>query len=94
MKHYLGVLVPLSEDSWRAHFPDFPGCRAERQTVEAAIDAAIAAVTAHADSIMAQGQSLPTPQTFEELRQGRDGWANERGIDWGNAVVSLVRLSV
>jgi monoamine oxidase len=33
-------------------------------------------------------------ETFEELRQGRNGWANERGIDWGNAVVSLVRLSV
>jgi predicted RNase H-like HicB family nuclease len=94
MNHYLSVLVPLPEGGWRAHFPDFPGCRAEGRTVEAAIDAAMAAVADHARSITTGGRHLPTPQTFEEVRHGSNGWAAERGIDWSNTVVSLVRLSV
>jgi predicted RNase H-like HicB family nuclease len=94
VKHYLGVLVPLREGGWRAHFPDFAGCRAEARTVEAAIDAATAAVTDHARSMTAQGHPLPTPQTFEELRHCSNGWATERGIDWSSTVVSLVRLSI
>lgn len=37
MKHYLAVLVPRGDSGWRAHFPDFPGCRAAAPTVEAAL---------------------------------------------------------
>jgi predicted RNase H-like HicB family nuclease len=46
MAHYLAVLVPRSGAGWRARFPDFPGCRVEGPTVEAAIDASGAAATA------------------------------------------------
>ena len=94
MKHYLAVLVPQPDGGWRAHFPDFPGCRAEGMSVEAATDAAAAAAGEHARRLMAQGGSLPHPQTYEEVRHHSNGWAAERGIDWSHAVASLVKLPV
>jgi predicted RNase H-like HicB family nuclease len=92
MKHYLAVLVPQPGGGWRAHFPDFPGCRAEGPSVEAAIDASAAAAAAHARWLTGQGGSLPHPQTYEEVRHHSNGWAAERGIDWSHAVASLVKL--
>ena len=94
MKHYLAVLVPGTEGAWCAHFPDFPGCGAEATSVEGAILAASAAAAAAAQSLRAQGQRLPTPQTFGEVRHNSNGWASERGIKWSNALISVVPLSV
>ena len=92
MRHYLAVLVPHEDGGWRAHFPDFPGCRAEGQSVEVAVDAAATAAAAHARWLKAQGVSLPLPQTYEEVRHHSNGWAAERGIDWSHAIASLVKL--
>jgi predicted RNase H-like HicB family nuclease len=92
MKHYLAVLVPHDSSGWRAHFPDFPGCRAEGHSVEAAIDASAAAAAEHARWLKAQGVSLPHPQSYEEVRHHSNGWAAERGIEWSRAVLSVVRL--
>jgi predicted RNase H-like HicB family nuclease len=91
MKHYLVVLVPNAECRWRAHFPDFPGCRAEGRSVEAAVDASAAAAAEHARWLRAR-VSLPHPQTYEEVRHHSNGWAAERGIDWTHAVASFVKL--
>jgi predicted RNase H-like HicB family nuclease len=92
MKHYLVVLMPRAEGGWRAHFPDFPGCRAEGHSVEAAIDASAAAAAEQALWLRAQGVSLPQPQSYEDVRHHSNGWAAERGIDWARAVASLVKL--
>ena len=92
MKHYLAVLVPHEGGGWRAHFPDFPGCRAEASSVEAAIDASAAAAAEYARWLRAQGTSLPQPQTYEDVRHHSNGWAAERGIDWSRAVASWVKL--
>ena len=94
MKHYLVVLVPQAETGWRAHFPDFPGCGAEASSVKQAVDAAASAVTAKSRWYQAQGVSLPTPQTYEELRHSSNGWATERSIDWSKAVLSVVKLPI
>jgi len=88
MKHYLAVLVPLPEGGWRAHFPDFPGCRAEGGTIEAAIAASSIAVNGQIEDLGSQRVSLPSPQTYEDVRN--NGWGAGRGIDWSNAVISLV----
>jgi predicted RNase H-like HicB family nuclease len=92
MKHYLAVLVPHDNDGWRVHFPDFPGCRAEGQSVEIAIDAAATAAAEHARRLRAQGVSLPHPQTYEDVRHHSNGWATERGIEWSRALLSVVKL--
>ena len=92
MKHYIAVLVPHENGGWRAHFPDFPGCHAEGQSPEVAVDAAAAAAAEQARWLRAQGVSLPHPQTYEEVRDHSNGWAAERGIDWSRAVASVVKL--
>jgi predicted RNase H-like HicB family nuclease len=94
MRHYLAVLVPNEDGGWRVHLPDFPGCRAEAPTVEAAIDASGSAAAEHAHRLRARGLPLPRPQTYEEVRHFSNGWAAERNVDWSKAVVSLVRLCV
>ena len=92
MTHYVAVLVPADRGGWRAHLPDFPGCRAEGDTVEAAIDASAAAATRQAQDLRTQGVSLPTPQTYEDVRNHTQ-WAVDRRIDWSRAVASLVKVS-
>lgn len=39
-QHFIVVLVPRPGGGWRVHFPDFPGCRAEGDRVELAIEQA------------------------------------------------------
>ena len=92
MTHYLVVLVPHADGGWRAHFPDFPGCRAKGESVESAIDSSAAAAAAHARWLRSQGVSLPRPQTYVEVRHHSNGWAAEREIDWTRTVASLVKL--
>ncbi len=94
MKHYLAILVPRAEGGWRAHFPDFPGCRAEGHSVEDAILAASSAASAQAHQLRAQGVSLPQSRSYEDVRLYSNGWAEERGIVWSDAVVSLVPLAL
>jgi Uncharacterized conserved protein len=95
MIHYLAVLVPLSQGGWRAHFPDFPGCRAEGHTVEAALKASGSAVSKQAEWYCQQHVSLPTPQSYDDLRHhSMNSWAAEREIDWARAVVSLVPIRI
>jgi predicted RNase H-like HicB family nuclease len=81
MKHYLAVLVPREDGGWRVRFPDFPGCRAEGSSAEAAVDASAAAVAKQARWLRAQGVSLPRPQSYDEVRHHSNGWARERDID-------------
>jgi predicted RNase H-like HicB family nuclease len=94
MKHYLAVLVPTDNGGWRAHFPDFPGCRAEGPSVEEAIQAARSAAAEQAQSLRGHGVSLPQSQSYEDVRHHANGWAEERGIAWSEAVISLVPLAV
>lgn len=92
MKHYLAVLVPADGVGWRAHLPDFPGCRAEGVTAQAAMAASAAAATRQVQDLRTQGVSPPIPQTYEDVRN-RTQWAVERRIDWSRAVASLVKVS-
>jgi predicted RNase H-like HicB family nuclease len=94
VKHYLAVLVPTAGGAWRAHFPDFPGCRAEATSVEEAIYAASSAAAAVGRSLQAQGRELPDAQTLEHVRDHSNGWASERGIDWSKALISVVPVAV
>jgi predicted RNase H-like HicB family nuclease len=71
MKHYLAVLLPTANGGWRAHFPDFPGCRAEGHSVEDAIEAARTAASERANWLLAQGASLRQSQSYEDVLPNR-----------------------
>jgi predicted RNase H-like HicB family nuclease len=79
--------VPMKGSGWRAHFPDFPGCRAEGSRIEGTIDASYAEVVARLD----RAAEIPAPRSYEDVRAD-DAWATERGIDWSTAVVSFIRI--
>jgi hypothetical protein len=86
-KHFIVVLVPMKGGGWRAHFPDFPGCRAEGSRIEGTIDASYAEVTAR----LSQSSEVPSPRSYEDVRAD-DTWARARDIDWSTAVISMVRI--
>jgi predicted RNase H-like HicB family nuclease len=88
--YFIAVLVPQTGGGWRVHFPDLPGCGAEGNEVEIAIDHASRAVTAMIGKLPLSG-GLPPPRSFEEIRTD-ETWAAELSIDWAFAVVSLVQL--
>jgi predicted RNase H-like HicB family nuclease len=90
-QHHVVVLVPQSGGGWRAHFPDFPGCRAEAARVESTIDTSMRAVAEMIDNMHREGAIIPQPRSYEEVRAD-DAWAVDRGIDWSTAVISLVRV--
>ncbi len=91
-QYYVVVLVPQNGSVWRAHFPDFPGCRAEGTRVEMAIDNAVNAVSDMIDGLHRQGGIILPPRSYEEVRADAT-WAAERGIDWSTAVISMVRIA-
>jgi predicted RNase H-like HicB family nuclease len=88
---FIAVLVPQPGGGWRAHFPDFPGCRAEGDRVNAAIEGAAHEVHLRVDQLKSSRKPIPTPRSYEEVRAD-DAWARARGIDWSTAVINLVRV--
>ena len=92
-RHYLAVLVPIVERGWRAHLPDFPGCGADGNLVEQSLAEARVAARHAADQLAAQGIPLPERRSYEAVRS-HTAWANERGIDWDNAVICVLDLKL
>jgi predicted RNase H-like HicB family nuclease len=89
MKHYLAVLMPYGR-GWRIHFPDFPGCRADAETVWSAMDRASRIGAAKLGRLRLNG-TAPAPRSYQEIRAD-PVWAIERGIDWSTAVITYIRL--
>lgn len=92
-RHYLAVLVPMADRTWRAHLPDFPTCEADGSLVESSLAGASAAASQAAGQLVAQGAPLPTRRTYEAIRS-HSAWATERGVDWNSAVICVVDLKI
>jgi predicted RNase H-like HicB family nuclease len=92
-RHYLAVLVPMADRTWRAHLPDFPTCGADGSLVESLLAGARAAASRAAGQLVAQGVPLPTRRSYEAIRS-HSAWATERGVDWNSAVICIVDLKI
>ena len=90
LNHHVVVLVP-QVGGWRAHVPDFPGCRAEAMELEAAIGRARRNVGGAADDLRRHGQVLPVARTYKQVQADSD-WARQRGIHIPSAVISWIKL--
>jgi hypothetical protein len=88
MLHYVAVLVPQIEGSWRVYFPDFPGCCAEGAYLEQAIGLARKGVYQQLDTSGVDG-TIPFPCSLDGIVADLD-WARALGVDWRRAVISLV----
>jgi predicted RNase H-like HicB family nuclease len=91
-KYYIAVLVPRREGGWRAHFPDFPGCRAEGPRIEGVIERAGNLVSTMIEGLRKGNAPIPEPRNLEAIRTDEQ-WAIDRAIDWSKAVVGIVAIS-
>lgn len=89
-QHYLAILVPESSGGWSVLFPDLPGCATHGATVREAQAMAAEAADLHLASMHESGLEIPVARSLEAVRADTD-WAQGRGIDWSEVVVSIIK---
>ncbi len=86
MAPYIALVHKDEGTSYGVSFPDVPGCIAAGNTFEEAIANAAEALAAHLALMRADGDPLPTPRTFEELKRDHEFCA-----DAADAIVTVVQ---
>jgi predicted RNase H-like HicB family nuclease len=69
MAGYIALVHKDEGTSYGVSFPDVPGCIAAGDTFEEAVANAADALAAHFALMKADGDSIPAPRRFEELRR-------------------------
>jgi len=85
MPGYIALVHKDEGTSYGVSFPDVPGCISAGDTFEEALANASEALAGHFALMKSDGDPLPVPRTFEELR--RDPDFLEDSVD---AVVTIV----
>jgi predicted RNase H-like HicB family nuclease len=87
MSRYIAVIeFDESEQVFGAYFPDAPGCTAMGATEQNVVDNAIDALSEWISDVIAEGQGIPQPRTYMQLRE-----AGELGRDHMIATLPLLR---
>jgi len=85
MAGYIALVHKDEGTSYGVSFPDVPGCIAAGDTFEEAIANAAEALESHFALMKADGDAIPAPRTFEQLRR------NPEFIDdSADAIVTMV----
>jgi predicted RNase H-like HicB family nuclease len=71
MAGYIALVHKDKGTSYGVSFPDVPGCISAGDTFEEAITNAAEAVAGHLALMRADGDPVPVPRSFEELRRDR-----------------------
>ena len=85
MSGYIASVHKDSGTSYGVSFPDIPGCVSAGDTFEEAVVNAAEALSGHLALMKADGDAVPTPRSFEELK--RDPGFVEDGA---GAIVTVV----
>jgi predicted RNase H-like HicB family nuclease len=85
MAGYIALVHKDEGTSYGVSFPDVPGCISAGDTFEEAVANAAAALAGHFALMNADGDPVPTPRSFEQLR--RDPEFLEDSAD---AIVTMV----
>jgi predicted RNase H-like HicB family nuclease len=83
-----GTIALVHKDegtSYGASFPDVPGCIAAGDTFEEAVANAAQALAGHFALMQADGEAIPAPRSFEQLKRDPDFAA-----DSADAIVTMV----
>ena len=83
MTRYLAI-IDAADGVLGAYFPDAPGCVAMGDTEDEVIDNAADALAEWAADVLAAGESLPRPRTYQELLK-----AGEYGVGTGGLVAHI-----
>jgi predicted RNase H-like HicB family nuclease len=85
MPGYIALLHKDDGTSYGVSFPDVPGCISAGDTFEEAVADAAEALAGHFGAMRADGEPIPTPRSFEELKRDPDFAEDSAG-----AVVTMV----
>ena len=85
MAGYIALVHKDEGTSYGVSFPDVPGCISAGGTFEEAVANASEALAGHFAAMRADGDPIPAPRTFEQLRR-------ERGFidDSADAIVTMI----
>lgn len=73
MNHrYVAFVHKDADSSYGVSFPDFPGCIAAEDTLEAALGSAADALAFHVRGMEADGDPIPSPRTADEIEADDD----------------------
>jgi predicted RNase H-like HicB family nuclease len=85
MAGYIALVHKGEGTSYGVSFPDVPGCIAAGDTFEEAVANAAEALAGHFGLMKADGDVIPAPRTFEQLRHDP-----EFVEDSADAIVTMV----
>jgi predicted RNase H-like HicB family nuclease len=85
MAGYIALVHKDVGTSYGVSFPDVPGCISAGDTFEEAVANAAEALFGHLALMRADGDAIPVPRSFEELRQDP-----EFSDDATDAIVTMV----
>ena len=86
MAVYIALMHKDEGTSYGVSFPDVPGCISAGDTFEEAVANAAEALAGHLALIRGDGDAIPEPRSFEELK--RDPAFTD---DAGDAIVTMVQ---
>lgn len=85
MSGYIALVHKDDGTSYGVSFPDVPGCISAGDTFEEVVENAAEALTGHFAAMRADGDAIPVPRSFEDLK--RDAGFIEDSAD---AIVTIV----
>jgi predicted RNase H-like HicB family nuclease len=71
MAGYIALVHKDEGKSYGVSFPDVPGCISAGDTFEQAVANAAEALAGHLALMRADGDAIPVPRSFEELKRNR-----------------------
>ncbi len=71
MAGYIALVHKDEGTSYGVSFPDVPGCISAGDTFEEAVANAAEALAGHLALLRADGDAIPAPRSFEELKRDR-----------------------
>ncbi|MFZ1096704.1 MAG: type II toxin-antitoxin system HicB family antitoxin [Xanthobacteraceae bacterium] len=86
MAGYIALVHKDEGTSYGVSFPDLPGCISAGDTFEEAVANAAEALAAHLALMRADGDTIPAPRSFDELKRDREFLA-----DAADAIVTVVQ---
>lgn len=86
MAGYIALVHKDEGSSYGVSFPDMPGCISPGDTLEEALSKAGEALAGHLKLMRDDGDAIPAPRTFDELKR-----SSEICADAADAIVTVVR---
>jgi predicted RNase H-like HicB family nuclease len=72
MRYYIGIVHEDKGSDFGVSFPDFPGAVTAASSLDEAIGMAAEALALHVEGMLAEGEAIPDPSSFDRVRDNPD----------------------